>query len=118
MCDEPVFCESGTDTSDCAALAAQNPQPQNGYTGQATPFAQNSDAGNTCQWAHDNECDEPTYCAFGTDTADCQSAQSRSPSMAAPSQAGFADSCRYAFDGMCDEPTFCDFGTDKSDCGY
>jgi len=45
-CDEPGFCEPGTDTTDCAGA-------------------------NSCPLAYNDTCDEGAECAFGTDTADC-----------------------------------------------
>ena len=56
-------------------------------------------APDTCESALDGECDEPQYCAAGTDTTDCGD-----------------DSCASANDGECDEPQYCDFGTDTTDC--
>ncbi len=53
----------------------------------------------TCQYALDGECDEPEYCAEGTDTTDCGD-----------------DSCASANDNECDEPLYCAFGTDTTDC--
>lgn len=55
----------------------------------------------SCEHARDGECDEPTLCDPGTDTADC----SYGP-----------NSCEYALDGECDEPNPCQRGTDTSDC--
>ena len=31
---------------------------------------------NSCEWAYDGECDEPTYCEYGTDTDDCEGSSS------------------------------------------
>ena len=47
-CDEPAFCEPGTDSADCE-----------GY----------------CKWTNDGNCDEPDYsnlCEYGTDVRDCE----------------------------------------------
>lgn len=72
-------------------------------------------AQNSCGWAYDNECDEPMYCEFGTDTADCSSgaplAGSGNMQWGSP-----ADSCLWAHDGECDDPMFCAPGTDTTDC--
>jgi hypothetical protein len=46
-CDEPVWCDYGTDQSDCYWY------------------------GNNCGWAFDGECDEPILCWYGTDNYDC-----------------------------------------------
>lgn len=59
----------------------------------------------SCEWANDGFCDEPTYCVVGTDVTDCS---------AEPRPAD--DSCQYANDGECDEPTYCVAGTDTTDC--
>lgn len=48
-CDEPQYCDEGTDTTDCGD--------------------------DSCASANDNECDEPLYCEFGTDTTDCKIAR-------------------------------------------
>ena len=119
-CDEPTFCTFGTDTSDCSGsngTPSQSPSPSSSPSNGANALA------DTCFYARDGECDEPTYCAFGTDTSDCTSAggsnsgsgASSMPNNSAPTQAG-PDSCRYANDNVCDEPTYCAFGTDTTDC--
>ena len=51
-------------------------------------------------------CDEPHFCAVGTDTTDCADTP---PAAAAPD-------CLLANDGHCDEPYECDMGTDTTDC--
>jgi hypothetical protein len=61
---------------------------------------------NTCQWAYDGECDEGTYCDYGTDCYDCRSS---TPSC--------TNTCTWAYDGECDEPNLCSRGTDCADCG-
>lgn len=72
----------------------------------------------SCQYAHDNECDEIRfggggYCADGTDTFDCA---------VIASGKGGNNSCEYANDNECDEPRFfggtgaCRDGTDANDC--
>jgi protease YdgD len=70
-------------------------------------------AADTCEYAHDDECDEARYggggdCADGTDTSDCKIAASGN------------NSCEYAWDGECDEPGMgtgaCGAGTDTTDC--
>ena len=77
-----------------------------GGSGNNTGYGSGS---NSCQYAFDGACDEPTYCAYGTDTTDCSGGSS----------SGYGsgnDSCQYAFDGACDEPTYCAYGTDTTDC--
>ena len=69
----------------------------------------------SCQWANDNECDEPGVgtgaCPSGTDYSDCWRIM----------QGVEDDSCQWARDGECDEPGFgtgaCPQGTDLTDCG-
>lgn len=72
---------------------------------------------NSCQYAFDSVCDDPTYgsqafCAPGTDAADCRAVL-----------IGGEDSCQWARDGECDEPRAdgalfaCAIGTDLTDCG-
>ncbi|MEZ5751889.1 MAG: hypothetical protein R3D60_07975 [Paracoccaceae bacterium] len=77
-------------------------------------------ADDSCRWANDGECDDPTVpwaitaaCPPGTDSTDC-----RQPAQAGP------NSCRWANDGECDDPTVpghitsaCLPGTDANDCG-
>jgi hypothetical protein len=65
----------------------------------------------SCRWAYDGLCDEPVYCAVGSDMTDCAVTATR---------------CPYALDGFCDEAEFCDYeepeycsclnGTDTDDC--
>jgi hypothetical protein len=73
--------DAGTDATDCGCQAA---------------------AAAGCPYTNDGECDEGTYCAAGTDTADCS---------------GGGGTCRYANDNECDEPDLCAVGTDGADCG-
>ena len=55
-CDEPEYCERGTDSADCDG-------------GDRDRDRRNM--ANSCEYAHDGTCDEPEYCERGTDTADC-----------------------------------------------
>ena len=90
-----VYCASGTDASDCRALAIGGED--------------------SCQWANDGECDEyglgATYCTSGTDVTDCAPVaflRNRD------------DSCGTAFDGICNEPDggtdTCALRSDTADC--
>jgi hypothetical protein len=56
--------------------------------------------GDSCIFAKDDSCDEPDFCAAGTDTTDCAA----------------ANSCVLAYDGTCEEGDACAFGTDTADC--
>lgn len=68
----------------------------------------------SCQWANDNECDDPGIgtgaCRQGTDRSDCQYLIN-----------GESDACQWANDGECDEPGIgtgaCPNGSDRTDCG-
>ena len=89
----------------------------------------------SCQYANDNECDEPGICPIGTDTTDCAVDPANSctfafddecdePGLCAIgtdtadcSAADASNSCRWAFDNVCDEPDLCAIGTDTADCG-
>jgi hypothetical protein len=59
-----------------------------------------SGEGDSCIFAKDGSCDEPDFCAAGTDTSDCAA----------------ANSCTLAYDGTCEEGEECAFGTDTADC--
>jgi protease YdgD len=99
-CDEGRYggtaaCSDGTDTSDCAGIAA----------------------GGLCEYAFDYRCDEPVpggtgACAAGTDAFDCTLVMAGTRN----------DSCPFANDGECDEPQFfgtsgvCRDGSDATDC--
>ena len=74
-------------------------------------------AADSCGYAFDGECDEPMYCAAGTDTFDC--AGGAPPPGADSGLVSWddpADSCRWANDGECDDPAYCSPGTDTTDC--
>lgn len=90
-----VFCASGTDASDCRAMALGGED--------------------SCRWANDNECDEPGIgtdnCTSGTDVTDCA---------AVAYLRNRTDSCDTAFDGICNEASggngTCEAFTDTADC--
>jgi hypothetical protein len=103
MCDEPQFCQDGTDSTDCA-----------------TPDTPEDGAG-TCLYTSDGECDEIEYCATGTDTADCCPPGGTPATRDAycgkiPGYPAYVPICQYANDGECDETDFCERGTDSDDC--
>lgn len=113
VCDVPVDCAAGTDTTDCSAAGPDS-----------------------CQYALDNICDEPEFCVSGTDTTDCGgtvdccaaddpcdwagdnvcdcSGEYAWDAVDCGDTAG--NTCTYAYDNICDEPTSCAYGTDASDC--
>ncbi len=90
-----LFCDAGTDASDCRALALGGED--------------------SCQWANDGECDEPGIgtdnCTSGTDVTDCA---------AVAYLRNRTDTCTTAFDGTCNEPSggngTCEPFTDTADC--
>jgi hypothetical protein len=57
----------------------------------------------SCQYAGDGWCDEPSWCDYGTDQSDCYY---------------YGNDCAWAFDGQCDEPSLCFYGSDNYDCVY
>ena len=50
---------------------------------------------NSCRYAYDGECDEPTYCAWGTDSSDC-GGSSPPPPPTASSPSNTVTDCRFA----------------------
>jgi len=99
------------------------------WGGTPTPPAVTpTDQANSCKFANDGVCDEPTYCPIGTDTNDCRNAVTAAPTRAPVTAASVAppvvpvpptdqaNSCEWANDGECDEPTNCAVGTDTNDC--
>lgn len=90
-----IYCESGTDATDCRALALGGED--------------------SCRWANDGECDEPGIgtdnCTSGTDVTDCA---------AVAYLRNRTDTCNTAFDGICNEPSTgngtCEAFTDTADC--
>lgn len=112
VCDEARFggggaCPTGTDTADCIAQAAA-------LMARLTRAVRQQLGNDTCQYAHDLECDDARFggtgaCAAGTDATDCRAAA-----------AGGDDSCGYALDGECDEPGIgtglCPTASDQTDC--
>lgn len=75
---------------------------------------------NTCRYANDGECDDPTVpghmstaCAPGTDANDCANPAARQ------GMSRLYNPCPYRNDGECDEPNglnHCAWGTDPEDC--
>jgi hypothetical protein len=92
VCDEPNFCATGTDCSDCGGTPT-------------TPEVQEDECVDTCRYAGDGTCDVPYLCATGTDCADCNGRGETCN-----------DKCYWARDGYCDSPGSCEKGTDCTDC--
>lgn len=116
-CDEgrhgaSAACADGTDTFDCALVAA-------------------GAVNDSCIYANDGECDDPRFlgatgaCRAGSDATDCAGSVTQAEALAAlpaglRQQLG-SDSCIYANDNECDDPAFggtgsCVAGTDATDC--
>ena len=96
------------------SFAAGLRTPIGKQTNPPKPGAGAGGGNDSCQWAHDNECDDPDIgtgaCRQGTDYSDCRAIR-----------AGDDNSCRWANDRECDEPNFgtgaCVQGTDRTECG-
>ena len=117
------FAASGNDETPLprlsAIIGASAPQQLTDFatdkqTGGGKPGA-GAGGNDSCQWANDNECDDPDIgtgaCTLGTDYSDCRRLR----------EGREDDSCRWARDGECDEPGFgtgaCVQGSDRTDCG-
>ena len=91
-----------------------------GGTGGSTGGSSSSSSGgsNSCQYANDGVCDEPSYCETGTDTSDCEASEEEAngDTTMGGDTTDTTNSCEYAYDDVCDEPTYCETGTDTSDC--
>ena len=84
-----------TNTYDCDAVFALC----DGERQHLAAACQMATAGSdSCAFANDGACDDPGFCAPGTDATDCD------------------NSCDLAYDGMCEEGAECAFGTDSADC--
>ena len=100
-CDEPRYCHSGTDCTDCGNCAPPD---------------------DTCRYSGDGECDEPRFCDSGTDCTDCHTCSGGGGGGGGGSGGGSTgahDSCYYANNNVCNEPSSpnsCSCGTDDTDC--
>ncbi len=92
VCDEPSFCATGTDCTDCGG------EPTTSELGQ-------DECVDTCTYAGDGTCDVPYLCATGTDCSDCNGRG-----------VTCNDTCNGKRDGVCDSPGSCEPGTDCTDC--
>jgi hypothetical protein len=92
VCDEPNFCATGTDCSDCGGTPT-------------TPEIREDECVDTCRYAGDGTCDVPYLCATGTDCTDCNGRGETCN-----------DKCQWSRDGECDAPGSCEPGTDCTDC--
>ena len=84
-CDEPRYCDYGTDSSDCAVHGNSCQYANDGVCDEedlsdpTAPFVCSTGTdwsdclkdGDYCQFSGDGTCDEPTDCKYGTDTSDC-----------------------------------------------
>ena len=122
---KPVFvgngkyeCRGGNPQSECRVTgnfvetreAAPAAQPRE------SAATQSDQPDDSCQYANDGVCDEPSLCSTGTDTADCASRRGEEVAEARDANNQPDDSCQYANDGECDEPNTCPTGTDATDC--
>ncbi|SDW70530.1 trypsin-like serine peptidase [Roseicitreum antarcticum] len=112
VCDEVRFggdgaCDVRTDTADCAVAAGD-------LMARLSRVVQARLGDDSCNYAHDLECDDIRFggtgaCTAGTDATDCRAAA-----------LGGDDSCGYAFDGECDVPGIgtglCPTASDTADC--
>lgn len=104
---------SGASTPD--QIAELVPEKQTGGVKPGAGAGGPARGDDSCQWANDNECDDPDIgtgaCRLGTDFSDCRRMRAGAED----------DSCRWARDGECDEPNFgtgaCVQGSDRTDCG-
>lgn len=111
-CDEGMYCLPGTDFNDCCGsvgvVKPGVPNTENAECSEAAariagmPRAPGPDS---CWWANDRECDEPSICPYGTDTTDCSTNLELEPEPA-------------AFDGgPCDEVTWPDVDSNADTSG-
>jgi len=84
-CDEPRYCEYGTDSSDCSRHGNSCQYANDGKCDEedlsdsgasfacetGTDWADCLQEGDYCQSKGDGVCDEPTSCKYGTDSSDC-----------------------------------------------
>lgn len=136
-------CGWGTDCMDCGMRTSATAPPGGGTDGtgsdgtpteppSGTSTTTSGTCTNTCEYAHDGECDDGgsnamySVCALGTDCADCgtRSGGSSAPSPPAGVSTGnCTNTCEFARDGICDdggpgsEFSDCTLGTDCDDCG-
>ena len=84
-CDADPRCASGDSALPPPAPAANRRPAETAFPSgdQASPPLEIADGPNSCEFAYDDECDEPNLCALGTDTADCRQRRRAEPSPAA-----------------------------------
>jgi len=123
FCEEPQFCPVGTDEVDCCATPENGVCEEMSMGGMCPDGTDPYDCG-VCEFQNDGFCDEPDFCAPGSDTADCcatpQDGVCEEMSMGGMCEDGTDHfDCGYCIDendGFCDEPDFCPVGTDTVDC--
>jgi protease YdgD len=112
--DEPRLAGATSESLTSVEIASWLRQVEKPTPGPSVSTASYSGV-DTCRFANDGECDDPTIgtgaCDQGTDYSDCWRI----------AEAVEDDSCEWANDGECDEPGFgtgaCTQATDLSDCG-
>ena len=90
-----------------------DPQSCHGALGSGTDYCSPGDQADACQYSGDGECDEPQYCAAGTDTADCSGGAG--PSVGVP--VGCECALTTSMDGTFSH-NGCGNGVDLSQFGY
>jgi len=97
VCEEPEFCEPGSDPFDCCASPQDGACEEIDYGGVCSPYSDFFDCG-YCPFVNDGQCDDG-LCPVGTDEADC---------------------CATPGNGVCEEMSqggLCADGSDTFDCG-
>jgi len=69
VCEEPEFCEPGSDPFDCCASPQDGACEEIDYGGVCSPYSDFFDCG-YCPFVNDGQCDDG-LCPVGTDEADC-----------------------------------------------
>jgi hypothetical protein len=118
-CDEPAYCDQGTDSVDCGG----------GSNGSCPPHTHPSSDGDGCTCdggysvnAAGTACEPssggcPPHAHREGDGCACDGGYSVNAAQTGCEAAGGTeDSCAYAKDGECDEPQYCSAGTDATDC--
>ena len=122
VCDEPEFCDPGSDPFDCCASPQDGVCEEFDFGGECPPYSDFFDCG-YCPFVNDGVCDAG-LCPQGTDTPDCCATEENGV-CEEMSQGGMCPDgtdtydcggCPFEDDGECDVPDFCPAGTDLNDC--
>lgn len=98
MCDScwGDYCVQCTNDNDCIDWAYSHGSSTSGGSSGGS-----SGGDDSCQYANDHECDEPQYCAYGTDTSDCGGSSS-GDSSSSRSRRRLHGSASFTRSGTCD----------------